>query len=46
VGRRKHLDAHSGEVPFYLLTVPLDLVADRKVLIEAICAQARGRWWS
>ena len=37
--RRRHLAEHRGEVPFYLLDVPVDLVADRDKLIEAMRAQ-------
>jgi hypothetical protein len=37
--RRRHLNGHTGPVPFYLLDVPVDLVADRNMLITAIKAQ-------
>jgi len=37
--RRRHLADHGGDVPFFLLDVPLDLVADRDALIAAIAAQ-------
>ncbi len=40
--RRQHLNGHKGDVPFYLLTVPVDLVADHKKLIEAIEAQVKS----
>jgi hypothetical protein len=36
--RRRHLQAHDGDVPFYLLTVPVDLIADHQKLIAAIKA--------
>jgi hypothetical protein len=37
--RRRHLAEHRNPVPFYLLDVPVDLVADRDKLITAIRAQ-------
>ena len=37
--RRRHLDGHRDPVPFYLLDVPVDLIADRDKLIIAIKAQ-------
>jgi hypothetical protein len=37
--RRRHLNGHHGDVPFFLLDVPVDLVADRHKLINAIRAQ-------
>jgi hypothetical protein len=37
--RRRHLNGHRDPVPFYLLDVPVDLVADRNMLIQAIKAQ-------
>lgn len=37
--RRHDLNGHQGAVPFYLLDVPVDLVADCKKLIAAINAQ-------
>jgi hypothetical protein len=37
--RRCHLSSHEGEVPFYLLDVPVDLVADRDHLVQAISAR-------
>lgn len=37
--RRWYLDGHDGPVPFYLLDVPVDIVADHAALIEAIRAQ-------
>jgi hypothetical protein len=37
--RRRHLDGHRASVPFYLLDVPVDLIADRDKLIQAIRAQ-------
>jgi hypothetical protein len=41
--RRRHLADHPEPVPFYLLDVPVDLVADHKALIAAIRAQVVGR---
>jgi AAA domain len=41
--RRRHLAGHRGDVPFYLLDVPVDLVADRDKLIEAVRAQLGDR---
>jgi hypothetical protein len=41
--RRRHLQAHDSDVPFYLLTVPVDLIADHQKLIAAIKAQALHR---
>jgi hypothetical protein len=41
--RRKHLAGHSGEVPFYLLGVPVDIIADHPALIEAIAEQLGGQ---
>lgn len=37
--RRRHLNGHQGAVPFYLLDVPVDLVADCEKLIAAVKAQ-------
>jgi AAA domain len=37
--RRRHLADHHDPVPFHLLDVPIDLVADRDALIEAIREQ-------
>jgi hypothetical protein len=37
--RQRHLGEHAGPVPFYLLDVPLDLVADHAALILAIKEQ-------
>jgi hypothetical protein len=37
--RRRHLNGHRAPVPFYLLDVPIDLVADRDKLIQAIHVQ-------
>lgn len=37
--RRRHLDGHHGPVPFYLLDVPVNVIADHKALIVAIGAQ-------
>ena len=37
--RQKKLGSHSGAVPFYLLTVPVDLIADHVQLIAAVGAQ-------
>lgn len=37
--RRRHLDGYPDRVPFYLLDVPLDLVAERDKLIAAIRTQ-------
>ena len=37
--RRRHLDGRRASVPFYLLDVPVDLIADRDKLIQAIRAQ-------
>ena len=37
--RRRHLDSHTGDVPFSLLPVPVDLIADKDKLIQAIRAQ-------
>ncbi len=37
--RCRHLNGHTSPVPFYLLDVPVDLVADRDKLIAAIKAQ-------
>jgi hypothetical protein len=37
--RRRHLTDHQGPVPFYLLDVAVDLIADRDALIEAIREQ-------
>jgi hypothetical protein len=41
--RRKHLAGHSGEVPFYLLGVPVDIIADHPALISAIAEQLADR---
>jgi hypothetical protein len=38
--RQRHLAEHSGPIPFYLLAVPLDLIAEHAALIAAIKAQA------
>ena len=40
--RRRHLAKHHEPVPFYLLDVPIDLVADHAKLIAAIRAQLGG----
>jgi hypothetical protein len=40
--RRRHLANHNGRVPFYLLDVPVDLVADHAALIADIRAQVIG----
>jgi hypothetical protein len=40
--RQRHLADHDGPVPFNLLDVPVDLVADHKTLIEDIQAQING----
>jgi hypothetical protein len=37
--RQRHLADHDQPVPFYLLDVPIDLVADHKTLIDDIGAQ-------
>jgi RecA-family ATPase len=37
--RRRHLADHDGPVPFNLIDVPVDLVADHKALIQDIEAQ-------
>ena len=37
--RRRHLGYDAGDVPFYLLSVPVDLIADKDKLIQAIRAQ-------
>jgi hypothetical protein len=37
--RRQNLGAHRGPVPFYLLAIPVDLVADHTNLIAAIGGQ-------
>jgi hypothetical protein len=37
--RQSHLAGHSGEVPFYLLGVPVDIIADYRALISAIAEQ-------
>src|SRR5262249_321139 len=37
--RRHHLNGHRNPVPFYLLDIPVDLVADRDKLITAVRAQ-------
>jgi AAA domain/Bifunctional DNA primase/polymerase, N-terminal len=37
--RRRHLVNHQGDVPFYLLDVPVDLIRDHDKLIKAIRAQ-------
>jgi hypothetical protein len=41
--RQKHLAGHSGEVPFYLLGVPVDIIADHPALISAIAEQLGGQ---
>lgn len=41
--RRNSLNGHDGAVPFYLLDVPIDLIAEREKLIAAIRAQLPGR---
>jgi hypothetical protein len=41
--RRRHLNGRQGTVPFYLLDVPVDLVADCEKLIAAITAQLAER---
>ena len=40
--RREHLADYDDKVTFYLLTVPVDLIADYNELIEAIKAQLNG----
>jgi hypothetical protein len=37
--RRRHLSGHHDAVPFYLLDVPVDLIADRDKLIQAVRVQ-------
>jgi RecA-family ATPase len=37
--RRHHLGGHDGDVPFYLVDVPVDLIADHVTVIRAISAQ-------
>jgi hypothetical protein len=37
--RREYLKDHSGEVPFYLIDTPMDLVREHGLLIAAIAAQ-------
>jgi AAA domain len=41
--RRQHLAEHQERVPFYLVDVPVDLVADRDKLIAAIREQVTER---
>jgi hypothetical protein len=41
--KRKHLSAREEPVPFYLVDVPIDLVADQKALIADIRKQAVNR---
>ena len=41
--RRRHLGEHRECVPFYLLDLPVDLVADRDRLIQTIKAQCEQR---
>jgi hypothetical protein len=42
--RQRHLQDHAiGDVPFYLVNVPVDLVADHGALIEAIRQQLGGQ---
>jgi len=41
--RRRHLDDRPEPVPFYLLDVPVDLIADCKALIADIRKQVVGR---
>jgi AAA domain len=41
--RRRYLGGHRGSVPFYLLDVPVDLIADRDKLVTAIKAQLGAR---
>jgi AAA domain-containing protein len=41
--RRHHLADHEGTVPFFLLDVPVDLVADRDKLIATIREQLGGQ---
>ena len=42
--RQRHLaEIHDGPVPFYLIDVPLDLIADRVALIDAIGEQVEAR---
>jgi hypothetical protein len=38
--RRRHLDGHREPVPFYLIDVAVDLIADHAALIASIRAQA------
>ena len=39
--RRRHLGGHTGDVPLSLLPAPIDLIADKDKLIEAIRAQTK-----
>jgi len=41
--RRHHLNGHGAPVPFYLLDVPIDLVADRDKLVQAVRVQLDGQ---
>jgi len=41
--RQRHLANHSGEVQFYLLGVPVDIIADHPALISAIAEQLGGQ---
>jgi hypothetical protein len=41
--RQRHLRGHLGDVPFYLIDVPVDLAADRAALIDAIRQQLGGQ---
>jgi hypothetical protein len=37
--RQRHLAKHAGDVPFYLLDVPIDLISDQAKLLHAIRTQ-------
>ncbi|MGO9681175.1 MAG: AAA family ATPase [Beijerinckiaceae bacterium] len=40
--RHRYLDGHDGRVPFYLLDVSVDLIADQVALVEAVGEQLGG----
>jgi len=40
--RQRHLDDHDGKVPFYLLDVSVDLIADQNALTEVVAEQLGG----
>jgi hypothetical protein len=40
--RQHHLEAHEGDVPFYLVTITLELINEHLELIEAIREQLAG----